>query len=84
MKKLIVTDKFNNKKLSKFIFESFPYLSTNAFYKALRQKDFKINNKRINSDCIVYTDDEILVYISDNLLSLHINLDIIYFLYVFK
>lgn len=78
MKKLIVTNKYNNKKLSKFIFDSFPYLSSNMFYKALRQKDIKINGQRINKDVSISENDEILVYISDEFLSPIINLDIIY------
>jgi 23S rRNA pseudouridine955/2504/2580 synthase len=78
MKKLIVTDKYNNKKLSKFILDFFPYLSSNMFFKALRQKDIKINGLRTNKDCIVYTSDEILVYISDNFLFPDFDLDIVY------
>ena len=43
MKKLIVTQKYNEKKLSRFILDSFPHLSQNVLYKAFRQKDIKIN-----------------------------------------
>ena len=50
MKKLIVTNKYDGKKLSKFILDNFPHLSTNMFYKTLRQKDIKINVNRINKD----------------------------------
>ena len=48
MKKLIVPQKYDNKKLTKFILDSFPKLSPNMLYKALRQKDIKIDGKRIN------------------------------------
>ena len=78
MKKLFVTDKYNDKKLSKFIFDNFPYLSYNIFYKALRQKDIKINGKRINKDCTISYNDEITIYICDNLLFPLKNLDIVY------
>lgn len=78
MKKLIVPNKYDGKKLSRFIFDSFPYLSCNVFYKTLRQKDIKINGSRINSDCTIFQNDELLVYISDDLLSISINLDIVY------
>ncbi len=78
MKKLIVTDKYNNKKLSKFILDSFPSLSSNMLYKALRQKDIKINGSRIHNDCIVNSDDEIQVYISDDFLFSSQKLDIIF------
>ena len=78
MKKLNVPEKYNGKKLTKFILDSFPYLSPNMLYKALRQKDIKIDGNRINKDCTIYTDSEILVYIADNLLCPTPELDIIF------
>lgn len=78
MKKLNVPEKYNEKKLTKFILDSFPYLSQNMLYKALRQKDIKINGIRTNKDCTIYTGNEILVYISDNLLCPTHDLDIIF------
>lgn len=78
MKSLIVTNNFNGKKLSSFVFNSFPNLAKNTFYKALRQKDIRINGKRINTDCTIYVGDELSVYIADNLLFPSINLEIIY------
>ena len=45
MKKLIVNEKYNGKKLNKFLMDSFPSLSQNLFYKTLRQKDIKINGR---------------------------------------
>ena len=59
MKTLIVTNKYNGKKLCNFILTSFPNLSQNTLYKALRQKDIKINGKRVNKDCIIFENDEI-------------------------
>lgn len=78
MKKLNVPEKYNGKKLTKFILDSFPHLSTNMLYKALRQKDIKIDGVRTNKDCTIYAGSEILVYIADNLLCPEINLDIIF------
>ena len=78
MKKLIVTNKYDGKKLSRFILDNFPHLSTNMFYKALRQKDIKINGNRINKDCTIYVGNEILIYIADNILSSTIKLDVIF------
>ena len=78
MKKLIVTNKYDGKKLSKFILDNFPHLSTNMLYKALRQKDIKINGNRINKDCTIYVGNEILIYIADSILCPTINLDIIF------
>ena len=68
MKKLIVSEKYSGKKLTKFMLDSFPHLSPNMLYKALRQKDIKIDGARTNKDCIIYTGNEILVYIADELL----------------
>ena len=68
MKKLNVPEKYNGKKLSKFILDSFPHLSPNMLYKALRQKDIKIDGTRTNKDCTIYEGNEILVYIADELL----------------
>ena len=78
MKKLFVTDKYNGKKLSKFVLDSYPYLSYNTFNKALRQKDIKIDGKRINKDCNISTSSEICIYISDEFLFPTSNLDIVY------
>ena len=78
MKNLIVTDKYNNKKLINFLLDNFDGLTTSMFYKTLRKKDIKINGKRVNKDTIIYDGDEILVYIPDNLLENKLNLDIIY------
>ena len=78
MKKLIVPQKYDNKKLTKFILDTFPYLSQNMLYKALRQKDVKIDGVRKNKDCTIYTGNEILVYIADNMLYPNIDLDIIF------
>ena len=68
MKKLNVSEKYNGKKLTKFILDSFPHLSPNMLYKALRLKDIKIDGTRTNKDCTICTGSEILVYISDDLL----------------
>ena len=78
MKKLNVPEKYNGKKLTKFILDSFPHLSPNMLYKALRQKDIKIDGTRTNKDVTIFTGNEILVYIADDLLCPTQNLDIIF------
>ncbi len=78
MKKLIVPKKYDNKKLNKFLKENIPNLSDNLFFKTLRKKDIKVNGKRVLQNINVYENDEILVYISDELLEKNINLDIVY------
>lgn len=78
MKKLIVSKKYDNKKLYKFLKDSISNLSDNLFYKTLRKKDIKINGKRVSENITVFENDEILVYISDDLLENNKNLDIVY------
>ena len=78
MKKLIVSKKYNNKKLSKFLMENINNLSNSLFFSTLRKKDIKVNNKRVNKNITVFENDEILVYIDDKILNTEPNLDIIY------
>ena len=78
MQKLIVTKKFDNKKISDFLYANFNGLSKNVLYKALRKKDIRINNVKINEDKIVYSNDEVTVYIVDELLYKKIEIDKIY------
>lgn len=68
MKELIVSNKFNNKKLQSFLLYSFPSLSNSLFYKTLRKKDIKINDLRVNENVTLHTGDNVKVYISDELL----------------
>ena len=55
-------------------------LSFGIFCNLLRKKDIKVNNKRISKDVVVYSGDEVIVYILDELLSnkVSINLDVVY------
>ena len=78
MIKLVVNKKYDGKKLNKFLSDNIENLSNNLFYKTLRKKDIKINGKRIKEDILVHENDEILVYISDELLKPNISLDIVY------
>lgn len=78
MRSLIVNEKFNNKKLSAFLLSSFPKLSINSIYKALRKKDIKINGTRTSQDVLVHTADNIDVYITDDILFPAFNLDIVF------
>ena len=78
MKKLIVNSKYNNKKINKFLQDYFPALTNNLFYKTLRKKDIKVNGKRIVDNINIYTNDEILLYIADELLENNVDLDIVY------
>lgn len=80
MRKLIVNEKYNNKKLNNFILDSFPSLNKNTLFKALRKKDIRINNVKTSTDEVIHTGDEISIYIIDELLfgSNNINIEVIY------
>ena len=68
MKTLFLNEKQNNKKVDKVILESFPNLSQNTLYKALRKKDIRVNDKRISENVIVHSGDILKIFICDELL----------------
>lgn len=78
MKKIIVNEKYDGKKLNTFLLDSFNGLNINTIYKALRKKDIRINNVRINENCTLNKGDEITVFINDEFLYKTFNLDIVY------
>ena len=78
MERLIVSKKDNGKKLNRFLISNIEGLSDNLFYKTLRKKDIKINNIRVNSNIVVHTGDEILIYVTKEMLKPKIKLDIVY------
>ena len=69
MKKLIVNKKYDGKKLNTFLLHSVDGLTYSLFANTLRKKDIKVNGKRVNKDIVVYNGDEILLYISDEVLA---------------
>lgn len=78
MQKIIVPEKFNNKKVSDLLFYHFNGLTRNTLYKALRKKDIRVNDIKINADTPVKTGDIITVYITNILLFNKIKLPKIY------
>ena len=78
MKILVVNKKYDGKKLNNFILDSFPNLSKNTLFKALRKKDIKINDKRVSDNVTIFENDEIKVFISDALLEGKLDIDKIY------
>ena len=69
MKKLVVDKKYDGKKLNTFLLHSVDGLTYSLFANTLRKKDIKVNGKRVNKDIVVYNGDEILLYISDEVLA---------------
>ena len=80
MRKIIVNEKYNNKKLNNFILDSFPSLSKGTLFKALRKKDIRINNVKVSTDETIHTGDEITIYIVDELLfgTNTVNIEVVY------
>ena len=78
MRKLIVKNKFNNKKLQAFLQFNFTGLSSSMFFKTLRKKDIKVNGKRTSDNVTVFEDDVIEIYLDDKFLFNTFELDIIY------
>ena len=78
MRKIIVNKKYNGKKLNTFLLDSFNGLTFNTLCKALRKKDIRINNIKVNENCIVNTGDEITLFINDEFLFKTFDLNIIY------
>lgn len=78
MRKLIVDNKFNNKKLQAFLQFNFSGLSSSIFFKTLRKKDIKINGKRTSDNVTIYENDIVEIYLDDKFLFNTFELDIIY------
>ena len=68
MRKLKVPLKYDNKKIITFLLDTYPDVSTNNLYKALRKKDIRINNIKISENQEIHENDEITIYINDDLL----------------
>lgn len=73
MQKLLVEQKDDGKKLITYISSKYPRMRIATLQKALRQKDIKVNGKRVSKDLNIYFNDEITIYISDELLLNNIN-----------
>ena len=66
MRKIIVEE--NNKRIITYIKSRFPSVSENAIYKALRQKDIRVNNIKTSDNISVNIGDEITIFIKDDIL----------------
>lgn len=78
MKTLFVNEKYNGKKLNRYLLDNFPSLSTSLFYKTLRKKDIKVNGKRVNENVNVFAGDKVDIYIDDCYLLNTPKIDIVY------
>ena len=78
MKKIVVNKKYDGKKLNTVLLDNFNGLSLNTIYKALRKKDIRINGIKITDNVTVHSNDEITLFISDDLLFRKFDLNILY------
>ncbi|MGE4283271.1 MAG: RluA family pseudouridine synthase [Clostridia bacterium] len=65
---ITVPQEHNGKKLDRFLTERFENLPLSAIYKALRKKDIRINNIKINENRILQAGDRLTIYIKDEIL----------------
>jgi len=78
MRELIVTKKYDGKKLNTFLLDSFDGLSMNSIYKALRQRDIRVNDFKVKDNVILNENDIVKVYILDEFLFKKVNLNIVF------
>lgn len=80
MKEVIINNKYDNKKLTKYLLDNFPKVTLNIIYKTLRKKDIQLNGKRINENVTLHENDILKIYISDDILyyNTNIKIEIIY------
>ncbi len=77
--KSIIVKKDNKNDLVSYIYHSFPSLSKSNIYKALRNKDIRINGTKVNKNTKINEYDKIDIYLNDNILfNLPNNIDIIF------
>ena len=66
MKEIIVSKKYDEKKLNSFLLDSFDGLKLNTLYKALRKKDVRVNDIKVSDNVIIHAGDIIKVFIPDD------------------
>lgn len=77
--KSIIVKKAQNMDLISYILNIFPSLSKASIYKALRNRDIRVNSEKINKNVILNPSDKLDIYISDNILfNLPKHIDIVY------
>ncbi|MBQ9267503.1 MAG: RluA family pseudouridine synthase [Clostridia bacterium] len=68
MIKIIVEKSGDNKKIVSYLQNQFHTLSSGTIYKALRNKDIRVNDVKIKENVTIHAGDEITLYIKDELL----------------
>lgn len=79
MRNLIVKNLKKDTLLSNYIKKEFPSIVMSKFYIALRRKDIRVNDVKINDDVLLSNGDKLTLYISDEFLyNISKKIDIIY------
>ena len=79
MKEFVVEEKFNGKKISRFLAHQIPDIDINQIYKLLRKKDIKVDGKRVHENVCVTTGSHIVVYIDETNVSTHsVPIEVVY------
>lgn len=68
MREIKVEQKYDGKRIDKYMKEVYPHLPYGALQKAMRKKDIKVNGVRIKQDYMVAAGDAVEVYITDDIL----------------
>ena len=76
MKNIIVDNKNDGKKVITFLLSQFNKLTPGTVHKALRNKDIRINNIKINENVTISSGDTITIYIKDEFLEDENNFEI--------
>ena len=78
MRKLIIDEKYNNKKIVNVLLDNFNGLSSSLVYKTLRKKDIKLNGNRVKDNVSVFSGDIVEIFIDDKYLYKQLSLNIVY------
>ena len=68
MRSFKVSEKSDQKAIDKAILSEFKYVPKNSLFKALRNKDIKVNGGRVRDNYVVHTGDLVEVFIADAIL----------------
>lgn len=68
MRIFTVTDKHNGVTVDRFLTGTFDRMPKSALQKAFRQRDIKVNGKRVDASHVVYAGDSVQAYIADYVL----------------
>lgn len=68
MREIIVDQKYDGKRIDRYLKEIFPRLPYGALQKAMRKKDIKVEGIRIKQDYTVHAGEKVEVYIPDDML----------------